>query len=98
MEIINQLAAPLAQSATVARQQAHIKAEQVRRAQARQKVVAANGDTFEHAVESAEEVKPIHDEQKQQGQERQPRRPANRPTVQRDGTGSDDVPHIDVTG
>ena len=65
MEIINQLAAPLAQSAQVARQQTSEKTQQIRRAQTARKNAAAQSDTFEHTVESTEEITPIHDEQRQ---------------------------------
>ena len=61
MEILNHLAAPLAQSAAVVKQQTTDKSRQIRRAQTLQKNVAASSDTFEHGVESAEELSPVHD-------------------------------------
>jgi hypothetical protein len=70
MQIVNQLAGSLAQSASVTRQQSTDKSDQIRHAQALRKDVAA-GDTFEHQVESSEELTPIHDEQsKNSGQRR----------------------------
>src|SRR3954464_14993673 len=71
MEIINQLAAPLATSAAVARQQTSEKTQQITRAQTARKNVAAQADTFEHQVESCEELSPIHDESKD-AKKRQP--------------------------
>ncbi len=71
MEIINQLAAPLAASAAVARQQSAEKTQQIRRSQTARKNVAAEADTFEHQVESCEELSPVHDESKD-AKQRQP--------------------------
>jgi hypothetical protein len=94
MEIFNQLAAPLAQSATVTRQQTTDKAQQILRSQATKRNVAATAsDTFEHTVESAEEIKPIHDEQKQQ-QGRWTKRRAGKPAKSDD---DDEAPRIDIT-
>ena len=96
MEIFNQLAAPLAQSATVSRQQTTDKAQQILRSQAVKRNVAATGsDTFEHTVESSEEIKPIHDEPKQQEGGRPKRQPRKRQTDSRDD--DDDAPRIDIT-
>jgi hypothetical protein len=72
MEIINQLAAPLATSAAVARQQTSEKTQQISRAQTARKNVAAQADTFEHQVESCEELSPIHDEAKDAKKRQQP--------------------------
>jgi hypothetical protein len=96
MEIINQLAAPLAQSAQIARQQSSEKTQQIRRAQTARKNVAALLDTFEHAVESAEEITPIHDEQRR---ESEPQRRAPKPKrPPRSAAGdADPPPTIDVT-
>ena len=63
MQIVNQLAAPLAQSATVARQQSSDKSDQVRRARPAQDHYPES-DSYEHQVESTEEVAPIHDSTK----------------------------------
>ena len=97
MEIVNQLAGSLAQSAAVTRQQSTDKSQQVRRAQALRKDVAAAADTFEHQVESAEELTPIHEEQKQpNGRRRQKPKPHPPATVP---SGENDQPtRVDVTG
>lgn len=96
MDVVHPLAGNLAQSASVAqRQQSAGKAEQVRREQALRKDVAARGDHFDHTVESAEEVNPVHDEppdQRRRGGRRQPDHAdpvANEP--------DDDAPRIDIT-
>jgi hypothetical protein len=96
MEIINQLAAPLAQSAQVARQQSSEKTQQIRRAQVSRKNVAALLDTFEHSVESAEATTPIHDEHRRQPtpQPRQSKRPCKTRPASDD---ADPPPTIDVT-
>ncbi len=47
-------------------QLAAAKARQVRRAQTLARNVAAEGDTFEHQVESTEQLLAIHDEQSQE--------------------------------
>ena len=97
MELINQLAAPLAQSAQVARQQSSEKTQQIRRAQiARKNVAAAQSDTFEHTVESAEAITPVHDEQRQQP-DPQPRRPKPKRAPRPTGDNPDPPPTIDVT-
>jgi hypothetical protein len=59
----------------VQEQLAAAKARQVRRAQTLARNVAAEGDTFEHQVESAEELTAIHDEQRQQPDRRRRRKP-----------------------
>jgi hypothetical protein len=98
MELINQLAAPLAQSAQVARQQSSEKTQQIRRAQIARKNVAAGqpSDTFEHTVESAEPITPIHDEQRHEPEpKRRPSKPkrASRPAAD----DANPPPTIDVT-
>src|SRR3954469_14667981 len=89
VEIINQLAAPLAQSAGVARQQTTDKSQQIRRAQAVRKDVAAGADTFEHQVESCEEDTPIHEEQRKRQPKRGGRRTKNK-SDSADSQGGDD--------
>jgi hypothetical protein len=95
MEIINQLAAPLATSAAVARQQTSEKAQQITRAQTARKNVAAQADTFEHQVESCEELSPVHDESKEARKRQPPPRDGKkrRPPSAADG---DPPPSIDV--
>ena len=92
MDVVHPLAGNLAQSASVAqRQQSAGKAEQVRREQALRKDVAARGDHFDHTVESAEEVNPVHDEQADQ-RRRQPR--GGEPSD--DGEAADGIPRLDI--
>jgi hypothetical protein len=93
MEIVNQIAGSLAQSASVTRQQSTDKSRQVRRAQALRKDVATPGDSFEHKVESSEELNPIHDEQPQRDPKRKRPRAAPKPPA----TPADAPPSIDLT-
>jgi hypothetical protein len=97
MEIVNQIAGSLAQSVVVTRQQSADKSRQIRRAQALRKDIATPGDSFEHKVESAEELTPTHDEQNRQPPS--PRKSKPKPSHRRDGSGSSagDAPQIDLT-
>ena len=96
MEIVNPLAGSLAQSAAVARQQSTDKSRQIRHAQTLRKDVAAAPDSFEHQVESTEELNPIHDERRGPGQQQQ--RGGSHPQSEQDGERpeGDEPPHIDV--
>ncbi len=73
MTYFNPLTGAPLQGGQVQEQLAAAKARQVRRAQAVARNVAAAGDTFEHQVESTEELSAIRDEQqpKQQSDPRQ---------------------------
>ena len=93
MEIVNQIAGSLAQSASVTRQQSTDKSRQIRRAQALRKDVAAQADTFEHQVESSEELNAIHDEQTQ----RDPKRKRRQSAAPKPPTPNGDPPGIDLT-
>lgn len=94
MEIVNQIAGSLAQSVVVTRQQSADKSRQIRRAQTLSKDVAAPSDSFEHKVESTEELTPVHDEQKRQ----EPRRKSKRSHPPAPDQPSDgDAPRIDLT-
>ena len=89
MDVVHPLAGNLAQSASVVqRQQSAGKAQQVRREQALRKDVAAQGDHFDHTVESCEELTPVHDEQPDE------RRGRSRPSQADEGG---DKPQLDVT-
>ena len=89
MQIINQLAAPLAQSVSIARQQSTDKADQIRREQALRKAAATSPDSYEHQVESAEEITPIRDpERERSDQKQQQQKPPRDSDVE--------PPHIDV--
>jgi len=89
MEIVNPLASSLAQSAAVTRQQSADKSRQIRHAQALRKDAAAAPDSFEHQVESSEELNPIHDERRESRQQGKPK-----PTPQQ--PEGEEPPHIDV--
>jgi hypothetical protein len=96
MEIVNPIAGSLAQSTAVTRQQATDKSQQIRRAQALRKDVASASDTFEHQVESTEELTPIHEEQKNPTPRRRPSKP-KRPAAAK-GSEPEKETHIDITG
>lgn len=89
MEIINQIAGSLAQSAAVTRQQSTDKSRQIRRAQSLRKDSASASDTFEHQVESTEELSAVHDEQQDKDRQRKRQKPKPAPQP--------DVPQIDIT-
>jgi hypothetical protein len=99
MEIVNQITGALAQSNAVTRQQSADKSTQIRRAQLLRKDVAARGDSFEHQVESTEELSPIHDDQSSKnGKGKRQKRSNSRAT----NSGDDDnspppPPSLDLT-
>ena len=91
MDVINPLANALAQSVAVARQQSAGKVQQIRRVQALQKDVAAEGDRFEHQVESTDDLSPAHDDAGRRGDDaHRKKRKTPTPTPDR-------PPSIDVT-
>ena len=94
MTYFNPLTGAPLQGGQVQEQLAAAKARQVRRAQTVARNVAAEGDTFEHQVESTEELSAIHDEQ-QSKQQSDPRKPPHARDDARDGDGP---PHLDVKG
>jgi hypothetical protein len=83
------LAAALAQEQLAAEKNRHI-----RRQQSLQRNVAASADRFEHAVENAEEISPVHDEQDRRPP---PRKPPDHHQADEDADGQE-PPHIDVVG
>ena len=88
MTDFNPLAGAILGSAQAQGQAEAQKQRQLRRAQTVRKNVAAEGDRFEHQVESAEELPPAGDDagkRQPQDRKRHPRR-----------HGNDDRPHIDV--
>ena len=97
MTYFNPLIAPVAGSAQALRAAAD-KERQVARAQALAKNAAAEGDRFEHQVESADALKPASDDGSNGGQ------PRRQPKRKDDGQGQvnadapEDPPHLDVTG
>lgn len=92
MTYINPLAGTLVPSGTVQQQQAADKARQIRRTQVVARDAAATSDTFEHQVENAEEVSPVHDEQRRQQDPRQQPRSDQHDT----GEDSDGAPQLDL--
>ena len=64
MSQINPFVGSVVQTGSVQRSQATDKDRQLRRTSDLQKNAGLSGDRFEHAVESAEALDPIHDEQK----------------------------------
>ena len=86
MTQFNPLTGSILQSAQVARQQAAVKAAQIRRAQQLQRNVAARDDEMEHQVESSEELTPTHD--------REGNGQGNGERKKQDG--DDDKPHVDL--
>lgn len=94
MTYFNPLIAPVAQGQQVQRAAAD-KERQVARAQALTKNTAAEGDRFEHQVESADGLTPVGDDPSKGGQPRR-RRQNSRDGSEPDGPG--ETPHIDVTG
>lgn len=78
MPYLNPLANALLQGQQSQQQLATDKTRQVRRAQVQVRATGATGDTFEHQVESTEELSPIHDEQPQKREQRSKKRRAKR--------------------
>lgn len=96
MSEISPFIASVLQSPVVQKQQTAEKSAQLRRQQELRRNIAAEGDRYQHVVESPEEIKPIHDERDDDPtRQRKPRRrPANP-----DGTDddTDQPPRLDVT-
>ena len=97
MTYFNPLIAPVAGSAQAQRAAAD-KERQVARAQALAKNAAAEGDRFEHQVESADALKPAGEESSNGGQPRrqQKRKEGGQGEGSAETTGG--PPHLDVTG
>jgi hypothetical protein len=91
MTQINPLTGSILQSTQVQRQQSTEKSAQVRRQQNDQKATGLRGDEFDHQVESADAVAPIHEEQKQSSQKKR-QGPHQKP--QQPG---EDPDHLDLT-
>jgi hypothetical protein len=92
MTYFNPLTGTPLQGGKVQEQLGADKARQVRRAQTVARNVAAEGDTFEHQVESTEELSAIHDEQ----QSKEQSNPRKHPRGQNPAGEADDPPHLDV--
>jgi len=88
MSQINPLAGSILQSTQFQREQSAQKVQQAQRAEQLKKNIAAEDDRMEHQVESAEELRPAHEDGGEGGQPRKkhPRKPG----------GGDEEPHLDV--
>jgi hypothetical protein len=91
MTYFNPLTGAPLQAGQVQERLAADKARQVRRAQTVARNVAAEGDTFEHQVESTEELSAIREQQSKE----QPN-PRKHPQGQSEAGEGDDPPHLDV--
>ena len=92
MTQVNPFVGAILQSTQLQRSQAAEKDRQVRRAQTLAKNVAAEDDKLEHQVESADDLKRVREEQKQDHDRRRNQPPTA--FVYRD---DDDEPHVDIT-
>ena len=97
MTYLNPLIAPIVQGPQAQKAAAADKERQVARAQALAKNSAAEGDRFEHQVESADALSRVGDDPSQGGQ---PRQQQHKPSQRPDGADDADAgpSHIDVTG
>jgi hypothetical protein len=92
MSQINPFVGSVLQAPGVQRSQASDKDRQLRRAADLEKNAGLSEDRFEHAVESSEEVDPIHDEQKQDPKKK--RQPHKQPTEEQQ---ANEEPGLDLT-
>ena len=91
MSQINPFTGSILQSTQVQRQQATEKDRQVRRAAEKVRNAALTDDAAEHQVESSEELRPIHEDQRHE-------RRFKRPTHKGQAKPEDDQdPHLDLT-
>jgi hypothetical protein len=98
MSQINPFTGAVAQSPQVQRAQAAEKDRHVRRTQDAAKATALSTDQFEHQVESADAITPIHDEQSEHPpKQRKSGKPKPRdPKALEDG--EQPAPRLDITG
>jgi hypothetical protein len=95
MTYLNPLIAPIVHGPQPQRTAAAAdKERQVARTQALSKNSAAEGDRFEHQVESADGLSPVGDDPAKGGQQQPQRRPPNPKPIPQAAA----KPHIDVTG
>lgn len=97
MTYFNPLVAPLAQGQQVQRSAAE-KERQVARAQALSKNTAAEGDRFDHQVESTDALTAVGDQPSNGGQTRQQQRRSPSAPEQGAADAAQEPSHIDVTG
>lgn len=76
--------------------QATAQTTHIKRTQALQKNIAAQGDRFESEVESTEKIDPAHDQKREQPQQRK-RRTKNTSVAQDVVDNSDGRPSLDLT-
>jgi hypothetical protein len=93
MTQINPFVGSVVQASGVQRTQASEKDQQLRRAADVQKNAGLAGDRFEHAVESAEAVDPVHDEQQKNPKKK---RPPNKKS-KKSTDDQDQEPRLDLT-
>ena len=93
MSQINPFIGSAIQASDVQRAQATDKDRHLQRSQDLKKNAGLSGDRFEHAVESSEEIDPIHDEQKQDAKKkRQSHKHPNQ-----DDSQTEEPPRLDLT-
>lgn len=103
MTYFNPLIAPIATGSQVQRVAAADKERQVARAQALAKNSAADGDRFEHQVESPDATKSVGDEASGGGHEQPEQRPHDSPTNnpppvdEHDSEPGEEEPRLDIT-
>jgi hypothetical protein len=95
MTYFNPLVGPVAQSAQAQKVAASDKERQVARAQALARDSAAEGDRFEHAVESADALSPVGDDATGGGGRQGEPAPDKR---KKSDAGGGAEPHLDVKG
>lgn len=97
MTYLNPLIAPIVQGPQAQKAAAADKERQVARAQALSKNSAAEGDRFEHQVESAEALSRVGDDPSHGGQpNQQQRKPSGQKNEARDTDGGTNL--LDITG
>ena len=99
MTQLNPFTGAVAQSPQVQRAQAAEKDRHVRRASDAAKATALSTDQFEHQVEAAEALIPIHDGDPQHpSKQRKPAKPKPGPAVESHQTSDQPTPRLDITG
>ena len=100
MTQLNPFTGAVAQSTQVQRTQAAEKVRHVRRASDAAKATALSTDQFEHQVESAQALTPIHDDDASQHppKQRKPAKPKSEGGTDEESTGDQPPPRLDITG
>ena len=97
MTYFNPLIAPVAQGTAAQRAAAADKERQIARSQALTRNSAAEGDRFEHTVESADALPPVGDDPSRGGQPRQQQQHKQPDDPGQDGSAAAGEAHLDVT-